>query len=183
MVFHGTSIIAHTILTADFQRRTASGKKAEAQFDRSNVSDALFPRRCRQRARMRCDAMRCDAQRPFCWRVRRKCDVIYREIAFDSAAGTSAGTNSQAEARSARRAARGLVARSKNHSRILPLTFLRSARSRRGYARARARMPKENNLDCLLSAAADDVPPSDFVCRHARAPRSLRAEGSVFQSH
>jgi len=39
----------------------------------------------------------------------------------------------------------------------------------------RARMPKENNLDCLLSAAADDVPPSDFVCR-----QRSRAEGSVF---
>jgi len=57
---------------------------------------------------------------------------------FDSAAAAGTSARNKQPSGSARRAARGLVARSKNHSRILPLTFLRSAQSRRGYARAYA---------------------------------------------
>lgn len=80
------------------------------------------------------DAMGCNAQRPFCWRIRRKCDVIYREIVRSRrrAVPVEAPEQTAKRKRFVRRAARGFVARSKNHSRILPLTFLRFARPRRG---------------------------------------------------
>jgi len=82
------------------------------------------------------------------------------------------GTNGGGETVSCSGTARGLAARSKNHSRILPLTFLRFAQPA-GTTCARSGGTKRRITWALLpAAAADGVPPTDFVCRHARSPLS-----------
>jgi len=71
------------------------------------------------------------------------------------------------------RTARGLVARSKNHSRILLLTFLRFAQPAGTTCVRIGHEEKSSNLDATTRcrpAAADGIPPTDFVCRHARSP-------------
>lgn len=73
-----------------------------------------------------------------------------------------------------RRAARGQFALSKNHSRILPLTFLHFARTPQG-RRGVLHRPRRGATRGLRTDATG-VPPSDFVCRHARPiARSRRA--------
>lgn len=48
MVFHGISIIVRTANDCDFQRQKRYiSAEEEAQLDRSNLSDALFPHRRR----------------------------------------------------------------------------------------------------------------------------------------
>lgn len=111
--------------------------------------------------------------------VRRKYAVIYRDIAARfAAADTEPKRRSGSGSVSCGGAAHGLVALSKNHSRILPLTFLHFAHNQpRGLCvcarvHARASTTKRANLDyCPLQPP---MAPTDFVCRHARVRRALK---------
>jgi len=111
--------------------------------------------------------------------VRRKYAVIYRDIAARFAtADTEPKRRSGSGSVSCGGGSRALAALSKNHSRILPLTFLHFAqppRAVRVCARARACINHQESEPRLLpAAAADGIPPTDFVCRHARVRRALK---------
>lgn len=168
MVFHGISIIVRTANDCDFQRqkRYVSVEEEAQQLDRSNVSDALFPHRRR-------------CAKTFLPTYGRKYAVIYRDIAARFAtADTEPKRRSGSGSGSVSCGGGSLAALSKNHSRILPLTFLHFAqppRAVRVCARARACTNHQESEPRLLpAAAADGIPPTDSVCRHVRVRRALK---------
>lgn len=115
--------------------------------------------------------------------VRRKCDVIYREnVRFDSEQ-TGIRNKRRGETVSCGGTARGLVSRSKNHSRNLPLTFLRFAQPRGDDAYVRTGREEESSPG-VSARCSRRWRSTDRFCLPTRSFAPLlavpRTEGSFF---